>query len=81
MRKQISTKLIALAIISGMFLIFSFTKAEVKEKLTTVKSQSEQTAKVSFTKAEQEYWIRWRNQFVWTLGGNGSTLLPFKPGC
>ena len=81
MKKQVNPKLLALAILSGMFLILSFTKAEVKENLTSVKAQSERAVKVTITKAEQEYWIRWRNQFVWTLGGKSSNLLPNKPGC
>jgi hypothetical protein len=81
MKNQTNPKLFALAILSGMFLFLSFTKSEVKENLTTAKSQSEQPAKVKITKAEQEYWIRWRNQFVWTVGGPASTLLPSKPGC
>ncbi len=81
MKNQTKTKLFALAILSGMFIFLSFTKAEVKQNLTTVKAQSEQPAKVKITKTEQEYWIRWRNQFVWTLGGPASTLLPNKPGC
>ncbi len=81
MKNQTNLKLLPLVLLSGMFILFPFTKSEMKENLTTVKALSEQPAKVRITKTEQEYWIRWRNQFVWTLGGKSSTLLPNKPGC
>lgn len=40
-----------------------------------------QDSKVRTGQAELEYWIRWKNQFVWTLPGKGSTLLPRTTGC
>ena len=40
-----------------------------------------QYIKVPGSKVELDYWIRFKNQFLWSSAGNGSTLLPGTPGC
>jgi len=40
-----------------------------------------QNAKVPGGRMEVDYWIEWKNQFLLTLTGNGSLLLPGKTGC
>lgn len=84
-------KLVTLAILSTMFIFISFQKAEVLTHsgtagASTVENGStshrlHQDTKVPVDQVEPEYWIRWKNQFVWTLPGHGSALLPGTTGC
>ncbi len=91
MKNQMYPKLLLLAILSTMFIFISFRKAENsrqsgtsgvgKVENTAAVHRYNESAKTSGAHFELDYWIRWKNQFVWTSGRNGSTLLPNNPGC
>ena len=84
-------KMLLLAFLSIMFIFISFRKAENHSQSGTPGTKKTENAsevhrfneevKTSSAHFELDYWIRWKNQFVWTSGRNGSTLLPNKPGC
>jgi hypothetical protein len=81
MKTKMYPKLLILAILSTMFIFISFRKAEVRQIPASANKQLHQDVKIYSAQVDQDYWIRWKNQFVWTSPANGPTLLPGKPGC
>jgi len=84
-------KLLSMAILSTLFIFISFRNTKdlphsgtsgasaVENGITNYRLH--QNAKVPGGQVELDYWIRWKNQFVWTLPGKGPALLPGKTGC
>lgn len=75
MKKQHSITLIALAMISAIFIFGAFENAK------PFKSASSSNQVKQITKEQQEYWLKWKNQFVWAAPGKTSVLLPRNTGC
>jgi hypothetical protein len=97
MKTRNYTKLLLTAFISTFFINIhtnaagfeSLTSTEKSQKITQPyrisglkkKDHASYAASSTAVRVELDYWIRWKNQFVWTLPGNGPALLPQKPGC
>lgn len=81
MKIHLTPKLPVLAILSTMFIVLSFGKAEVKVDQVVTKNQPRVAAKTSTAKEQNERWIWWRNPLDRALAGKGSPLLPGNSGC
>jgi hypothetical protein len=97
MNTRINNKWLAVALVTAFFAFGPIQNGESNDKIDgksnrekIAKNEAKPVAaanraevkKSSTTRQiDHDYWIAWKRQIIWPISGNGSTLLPARPGC